>query len=258
MRRILLSKRDEFKKMLDQMQEAKLIQPNNTSTNGTTNHTPFEVVYGRKPKISLDLVIENETETNEEIYELAETDKESLVVKILVDELQEKLREVYKNVEQNRDYMVEKSRIQNDRNIKPVEYKVEDMLKHVMLKQPRMKKGLSKKLSPKWDCPYIIQDKLGPVNYKIKKIKSAKFKANIDKTPDTRKSNEVQNEQQEFLINSSESVKESTDDDDETFKPNHFFQALLNGSNNQPDDSQNQPHILRSKRITKPVDRFKY
>ncbi|CAF1054648.1 unnamed protein product [Brachionus calyciflorus] len=39
----------------------------NTSTHATINHTPFEVVYGRKPKIPLDLVMENETETNEEI-----------------------------------------------------------------------------------------------------------------------------------------------------------------------------------------------
>ncbi|CAF0854487.1 unnamed protein product [Brachionus calyciflorus] len=83
----------------------------NTSTYATTNHTPFEVVYGRKTKIPLDLVMENETETNEEIYELAKTGQESLVVKIFVKELQEKLREVFKNVEKNRDYMVEKSRI---------------------------------------------------------------------------------------------------------------------------------------------------
>ena len=58
----------------------------NTSTHATTNHTPFEVIYGRKPKIPLDLVMENETEKNEEIYELAETGQESLVVKIFVEE----------------------------------------------------------------------------------------------------------------------------------------------------------------------------
>ncbi|CAF1066299.1 unnamed protein product [Brachionus calyciflorus] len=247
--------------------------------------------------------MENETETNEEIYELAETGQESLVVKIFVEELQEKLREVYKNVMKNRDFMVEKSRIQHDRNIKPFEYKVEDM---VMLNQPQMKKGLSKKLSPKWDGPYIIQDKLGTVNYKIKKynqpnskpklvhhnrlkrffgshfikiddsvvfdqsknnqnlvkrrkhkkIVRAKINRNLDKTPETQQSNEVQNEQQEFLVDSSESVQESADEDDETFKPNHYFRAKLNGSNNQPDDSQNQPR--RSKRKTKPVDRLKY
>ena len=52
----------------------------NTSTHATTNHTPFEVVYGRKPKISLDLIIENEAEPNDEIYELDEASQESLVV----------------------------------------------------------------------------------------------------------------------------------------------------------------------------------
>ncbi|CAF0854467.1 unnamed protein product [Brachionus calyciflorus] len=114
-----------------------------------------------------------------------------------------------------------------------------------MLNQPQMKKGLSKKLSPKWDWSYIIQDKLGAVNYKIKKynkqnskpklghnnclkrfygshfsqiddskIVRAKINRNLDKTPETQQSNEVQNEQQEFLVNSS-------DEDDETFRPNH-------------------------------------
>ncbi|CAF0834310.1 unnamed protein product [Brachionus calyciflorus] len=218
------------------------------TTHATTNHTPFEVVYGRKRKIPLDLVMENETE-------------------------------------QMKKFMME------------------DM---VMLNQPQMKKGLSKKLSPKWDGPYIIQDKLGPENYKIKKynqpnsnsksvhhnrlkrffgshfsqiddsvffyqsknnknlvkrrkhkkIVRAKINKNLYKTSETQQRNEVQNKQQEFLVNSSESVQESADEDDETFKPNHYFQAKLNGSNNQPDDSQNQPRL--SKRKTKPVDRLKY
>ena len=80
----------------------------NTSTHATTNYTPYEVVYGRKPKIPLDLIIENEEDTSDEIQELNEFGQESLVVKLFVEDLQEKLREVYTNVEKNRDYNVEK------------------------------------------------------------------------------------------------------------------------------------------------------
>ena len=222
----------------------------NTSTHATTNHTPFEVVYGRKPKIPLDLIIEDEK--NDEIYELDESSQGSIVVKLFVGDLQEKLREVYKNVEKNRDFMVDKSRIQHDRKIKPVEYKIDDM---VMLNQPQIKKGLSKKLSPKWEGPFIIQERVGPVNYKIKRFNQPKSEQKLVHHNRLKrffgpyvKSHEEFNSNKD-MVSQSESVLESTEDEDETFQPKHYFQKKI---------SNRQNHLRRSKRSIKPVDRLGY
>ncbi|CAF0708802.1 unnamed protein product [Brachionus calyciflorus] len=38
----------------------------NTSTHSTTNHSPYEVIFGRKPKIPIDLIIAESAENNEE------------------------------------------------------------------------------------------------------------------------------------------------------------------------------------------------
>ncbi|RNA19628.1 hypothetical protein BpHYR1_051987, partial [Brachionus plicatilis] len=103
--------------------------------------------------IPLDLLIENEAEPTDVIYESDESSQENIVVKLLVEGLQEKLRQVYKNVEKNRDFMDNKSRIQDDRNIKPVENNLDDM---VMINQPKMKKVLSRKLSPKREGPFVV------------------------------------------------------------------------------------------------------
>ncbi|RNA15322.1 hypothetical protein BpHYR1_053361 [Brachionus plicatilis] len=51
------------------------------------------------------------------------------------------------------------------------------------------------------------------------------------------------------LVSQSESVFESTDDEDETFQPNHYFQKKI---------SNRQDFLRRSKRSIKPVDRLGY
>lgn len=48
---------------------------------------------------------------------------------------------------------MDKSKIYYDRNIKPVEYQEGEL---VMLNVPKVKAGLSKKLAPKWEGPFIV------------------------------------------------------------------------------------------------------
>ena len=139
----------------------------NTSKHTTTNRTPYEVMFGRQPKIPIDLICDLSTEEEQvNIPELDGISQEELVVKVYVQELREYLTEVFKSVQDTRDIKVEKSRIYHDRNLKPVEYRMDDL---VLLNKPQVKKGQSKKLSPKWEGPYIIMEKVGPVNNKIKR-----------------------------------------------------------------------------------------
>ena len=134
----------------------------NTSTHATTNHTPYEILFGRQPKIPLDLVMNNDTSQN--LVDLPDVDnlsQDEVMVKFYVDELKDKLHDVYKIVAQNRDVKVDKSRIYHDRNIKPGIYEVGDL---VLFNKPLIKKGQSKKLAYKWEGPFSIVEKVGPVN----------------------------------------------------------------------------------------------
>ncbi|RNA25620.1 hypothetical protein BpHYR1_011400, partial [Brachionus plicatilis] len=57
--------------------------------------------------------------------------------------------------------------------IKPLEYKIDDL---VLLTKPSVTTGLSKKLAHKWEGPFLELDKIGAVNYKIKKVQQPKSK----------------------------------------------------------------------------------
>ena len=48
-----------------------------------------------------------------------------------------------------------------------------------MLNVPKVKQGLSKKLAPKWEGPFLVIEKVGPVNYKIKKVNQQKAKIKL-------------------------------------------------------------------------------
>ncbi|RNA12853.1 Retrovirus-related Pol poly from transposon [Brachionus plicatilis] len=149
----------------------------NTSTHATTNHRPYEIMFGRQPKIPLDLVINDDTSQNSvDLPNVDNLSQDVVMVKFYVDELKEKLHEVYKCVAQNRDVKVEKSRIYHDLNIKPVTYEVGDL---VLLNKPLIKKGKSKNMAPKWEGPFSIVEKVGQVNYKIKKVGPARPKVKL-------------------------------------------------------------------------------
>lgn len=147
----------------------------NSSTHATTNFTPYEIVYGRPPKIPIDLIVqENDSFGGEgdDIHSYSENQEVNFYVK----ELKEKFRSVYKCVQENTNSKVEKSKLYYDRNLKPMDYKKGDL---VLLNIPKIKPGLSKKLAPKWEGPFEILERVGPVNYKIKKVNHAKAKVKL-------------------------------------------------------------------------------
>ncbi|RNA32386.1 Retrovirus-related Pol poly from transposon [Brachionus plicatilis] len=119
-------------------------------------------MFGRQQKIPLDLVINDDTSQNPvDLPDVDNLSQDVVMVKFYVEELKEKQHEVYKY---------------HDRNIKPVTYEVGDL---VLLNKLLIKKGQSKKLAPKWEGPFSIVEKVGQVNYKIKKVGPAKPKVKL-------------------------------------------------------------------------------
>ena len=114
----------------------------------------------------------------------------------------------------------------------------------------------------------VIEEQVKPKKNLVKskgKTKVVKAKTNkkrskqvntTDHSDKGQASNKAPDNTNKVLVNPSESVQESTDEEDVSFKPNHYLQAKLKGSENQPSGSQYQPR--RSKRQTKPVDRLKF
>jgi hypothetical protein len=124
-----------------------------TAVHRTTGQTPFEMVYGRQPKLPLDICLPSEVEP-------IELDHEAYV-----KELKERLELMFNYVKQNTEVKIEKAKIAYDRKVRCSSYQIGDK---VWLLNCEKKKGTSPKLAKAWKGPYVIIDKIGPVNYKIK------------------------------------------------------------------------------------------
>jgi hypothetical protein len=134
-------------------------------------------MFGRQPKIPLDLICETEEIPESDVDIVVEgLNQDQLMVNVYVEELKTRLQEVYQHAENCRDLKVEKSKIYHDRNIRPVSYEPEDL---VLLNKPQVKKGQSKKLAPKWEGPFKIVEKVGQVNYRIKRLNQPKSKIKL-------------------------------------------------------------------------------
>lgn len=131
-----------------------------TAVHKTTGETPFEMVYGRQPKLPLDL-----------FYEEGNEDSEPMEPQEYAVDIKLRLRNMYDRVRQNIELNVAKSKIYYDRNVRKTEYVVGDK---VWLLNSERKKGLSPKLSKSWKGPFEIIDVLGPVNYKIRMLNGKK------------------------------------------------------------------------------------
>ncbi|RNA43916.1 Gap-Pol poly [Brachionus plicatilis] len=224
-----------------------------------------------------------------ELVVVGEQNTEIFMVTQYVKELKEHLRAVYKVVETNRDCKVEKSKIYYDRNIKPMEYQVGEL---VMLNKPSVKTGQSKKLVPKWEGPYCILEKIGPVNYKIKKYQQKNSKIilihhnrlkkffgstsaplNDDEVVEIKAKTSKKNKKlrsslpvpargkgragatRSERVSNTKTLEVSptavleSTDEDETYKPSKYLKKRLNEARS--------PGTRRSQRVRKPVDRLK-
>jgi hypothetical protein len=172
----------------DQLLE-KLSFAYNTSVQLTTRLTPFELQFGRKPNIPIDIVLPNtELHTREKIIkEIIEKD-ETLGDIVVLEDLDEnywenKMPEVARNylkklkttmehsfniARGNRNTRMELTQINHNRKIIKAKYEEGDL---VLCDYPKIKKGLSRGISHKDYGPFVIQKiEKNQVDYVIKRL----------------------------------------------------------------------------------------
>ena len=154
----------------------------NTSVHAVTNLTPYEILFGRPPKVPLDLVLGSRLSLNAEGYAQIRTnepvqDQDEYRMRAIAalpeadrtheyaDQLKERLHQVYEHVVKTRGGKVAKTKLRYDRKLRPTVYQVGDLV-YYLNKKPEKHKA--KKLLPKWVGPYEIVAVLSELTYRIK------------------------------------------------------------------------------------------
>jgi hypothetical protein len=93
-----------------------LIFAYNTATHSTTTCTPFELIYGSKPKIPLDIICEEKTVN----LQLTPQDYAENLSKVLED--------AYKRVRETTNSKIEKTKLRYDRKVRAASYEIGDLV----------------------------------------------------------------------------------------------------------------------------------
>ena len=128
----------------------------NTATHSSTKVSPFQVVYGRLPKVPLDLMC---PQVKLELFLTPET---------YVTEVQRGFLSAYEQVSANRDVKMNRNKIHHDRTVRAANFELHDL---VWVLDTTVKKGLSNKFTRKWTGPYKILAKINDVNYELQPVK---------------------------------------------------------------------------------------
>ena len=125
----------------------------NTSVHDTTKCTPYELMYGRRPKIPLDLFCEH-----------IEPDLQ-LTPDLYANAVSAELKRAYKTVISNRDKQMDHAKVLHDRHIRPSAYVPGDF---VYMLDETVKRGECPKFKRKWIGPFVVIKKVNEVDYQIK------------------------------------------------------------------------------------------
>lgn len=138
----------------------------NTSVHAITRQTPFELMFGRQPRLPKDILLPNmeplgripilkeyklvnelgEVTVLEDVQETIDTNMPEVAENYL-SELKDRLNQSYRAAETNLDNAMQKEKLNHDRKIKKCEYKIGDF---VLCDHPKLKKGLSHGLAHKY------------------------------------------------------------------------------------------------------------
>lgn len=122
----------------------------NTTPHTSTNYTPFELLYGAKPRLPSSIHNPPEPQYTYDNY---------------AQELKKRLQSTQAIARENLQEKKEKSKQYYDKCSKVVNFNVGDK---VLLYDQSVRRGRSRKLCSPYVGPYEIIAKSGPVNYTIK------------------------------------------------------------------------------------------
>ena len=238
----------------------------NTAIHATTQFSPFYLLYGRVPKIPLDLF------TDEIVIDLALNPEE------YAQQTQMKLQEAYKIVRTNRDCRMQKAKIRHDRSVRAAKFIPNDL---VWVQIKHIRKGKNKSLSYKWEGPYVILETFNDSTYKVK-LQNRRSRAQTihrdilkkcfmrpdkftnPKTETVKIESSIRNDQTNGPLNqciianhNGNNALDNTNTTDSIASPSSIIDTMRRASN---DDRDNEPvnALRRSSRQKKPPDRLEY
>ena len=132
----------------------------NTRINSTTKHSPYELVYGRRPPgpVYIDMLRNWEQETEA---------KESL------EALRKRIYLLQQAAYENQKEAADTQRKNHDSHAQEHRFKVGD--KVVLKREDRNEQGVVGKLNWNWRGPYRIAEVVGPVTYRLEKEDGSKI-----------------------------------------------------------------------------------
>ena len=128
-----------------------------TAVHETTGFTPFHLMFGRAPKLPVDVMLGRVER------------EESVSYPQYVQELHRQLKDAFALTRERLATRHRQQKAAYDQNSRVMEFKVGD---RVWLYVPAVRPGRTKKLSTLWRGPYTVIDRTGPVNYCIQLIGS--------------------------------------------------------------------------------------
>ncbi|XP_038047480.1 uncharacterized protein K02A2.6-like [Patiria miniata] len=151
---------NEFQTNWDQYITAIQFAYRSTPADNSIGFSPFFLLYGREARLPLDVAL------------ISRLDYQDKTLRDHIHNLVSKL-EVFRDVskrhtEENQAKMKERY----DETTKQVEYQVGDL---VWIYFPVSQKGLSKKLMKLWAGPYLIVQRTGPVNFRVRNLENHKL-----------------------------------------------------------------------------------
>ena len=128
----------------------------NTAVHASTKTTPFELVYGRAPKVPLDLIFK-QLDLNLHL------DPGSYAM-----EVKNNLNSVFGLVIKNRDLNMDRNKVMHDRKCRAANFKIDDL---VWVLDTAKTVGKSQKLARKWKGPYRILARINNSTYEVQPVK---------------------------------------------------------------------------------------
>ncbi|CAF1084426.1 unnamed protein product [Brachionus calyciflorus] len=117
----------------------------NTAVHSTTKYSPYELMYGRKPKMPLDLIYRHP------VINVRVTQGE------YAGQIQQSLLKAFEKVKRNREIRIRKIKLNYDRNVVAAKFKPGDL---VWVHNDVIKKGQCKKFTYSWNGPYVVEQEL--------------------------------------------------------------------------------------------------
>ena len=129
----------------------------NATPQESTGISPYRMTYGEEMRMPLDVLTGGQ--------DVSEDDSEIINEHHYVMKLRENLEEIHSIARDSLGQAAKRQKQQYDKSVKRMEYNDGDLVRRY---QPRIQKGVKKKLSRLWTGPWVIVEKLTDVLYKIK------------------------------------------------------------------------------------------